>query len=56
MGRDYDEDRYNQAVKLSCLIEDMQVFKNKDETVIGEKGITLSGGQKSRLVVARAIY
>ena len=34
----------------------MEQFANHDETVIGERGINISGGQKARISLARAIY
>lgn len=55
-GKDYDEAWYNQVVDACALRPDMEMFPNGDQTEIGERGITVSGGQKQRLNIARAIY
>ena len=34
----------------------MKILPNGDKTIIGERGITLSGGQKARISFARALY
>ena len=47
---------YDSAIENSCLKDDILNFPKKDETIIGEKGITLSGGQKTRLALARALF
>ncbi|EJC97742.1 multidrug resistance-associated ABC transporter [Fomitiporia mediterranea MF3/22] len=50
------EERYRKAVEACALIEDFAILEDGDESEIGERGITLSGGQKARVSLARAIY
>ncbi len=55
-GLDLDEVRYFQVIKASALEFDLSKFPHGDETQVGEKGISLSGGQKSRISLARCLY
>ena len=55
-GREYDEDRYNAVIRASALGPDLEILPDGDLTEIGERGITISGGQKQRLNIARAAY
>ena len=55
-GNEYDEDRYKNVIDVCELIEDLNILPGGDLTEIGEKGINLSGGQKARVAVARAVY
>ncbi|KFA61277.1 hypothetical protein S40285_05521 [Stachybotrys chlorohalonatus IBT 40285] len=55
-GKDYDRPWYKEVIKACALQPDIDMLPNGDETEIGERGITISGGQKQRLNIARAIY
>ncbi|OQR99803.1 hypothetical protein ACHHYP_04419 [Achlya hypogyna] len=55
-GLPYDHARYSKAVDVACLQTDLALLAHGDATEIGEKGINLSGGQKTRVALARAVY
>ncbi|XP_051031684.1 cystic fibrosis transmembrane conductance regulator [Phodopus roborovskii] len=55
-GVSYDEYRYKSIVKACQLQEDISKFAEKDNTILGEDGVTLSGGQRARISLARAVY
>ena len=46
----------NKYTSLACVDADIQQFPNQYDTLIGERGVILSGGQKSRLALTRALY
>jgi ATP-binding cassette, subfamily C (CFTR/MRP), member 2 len=56
MGHHFDEKRFKDALTYSCFLEDLNDMPSRELTVIGNKGINLSGGQKARLAIARALY
>ncbi|KAF7297249.1 hypothetical protein MIND_00958000 [Mycena indigotica] len=55
-GFPYDEDRYNAVIDCCALRPDLDMLEDGDATEIGEKGVSLSGGQKARVALARAVY
>ena len=54
--RPYDPNKYQTILDLCELNQDLQAFPGGDLTEIGEKGVNLSGGQKARISLARAMY
>jgi len=51
-----DKRRYRRAIESCALNADLEVFPGGDQVEIGSKGYTLSGGQKARVQLARAVY
>ena len=65
MGKKLDKGLLNKVLEASLLVKDLLVLKLGVETVsstfnmvtvIGERGINVSGGQKARISLARALY
>ncbi|XP_066541227.1 cystic fibrosis transmembrane conductance regulator isoform X2 [Hoplias malabaricus] len=55
-GLTHDEFRYTSVVKACQLEEDLAALPEKDRTPLAEGGLNLSGGQKARVALARAVY
>ena len=56
MGCEFDVERYKNTIHVCALEDDLQQFAQGDETLLGDKGINISGGQKARVGLARAVY
>ena len=55
-GEPYDEAKYSRVIKACALTKDMEQFPDFDQTFVGEHGEVLSGGQRARVSLARAVY
>jgi len=55
-GQSYDRQRYHKVVKACALLRDFKQFPQGDQTIVGERGSSLSGGQKARINLARSLY
>lgn len=56
MGEEMDHERYHKVLQACALLEDIEQLSEGDATFIGDRGVALSGGQRSRVALARAIY
>uniref|UniRef100_A0A672TCE8 Multidrug resistance-associated protein 4-like n=1 Tax=Sinocyclocheilus grahami TaxID=75366 RepID=A0A672TCE8_SINGR len=55
-GKELQPQRYESVLRACALKRDMELLPDGDLTVIGDRGATLSGGQKARVNLARAVY
>lgn len=55
-GQPMDRPRYNTVVRRCALDRDFALFPHGDKTIVGERGVSLSGGQRARISLARAVY
>ncbi|XP_030171433.1 multidrug resistance-associated protein 7 isoform X2 [Lynx canadensis] len=55
-GKTFDAQLYQKVLEACALSDDLSILPAGDQTEVGEKGVTLSGGQRARIALARAVY
>ena len=54
-GEPFEEDWYNDVTEVCCLTEDIDKLPYGDLSLVGERGVSLSGGQRARVNLARYV-
>ncbi|XP_013924730.1 PREDICTED: multidrug resistance-associated protein 4 [Thamnophis sirtalis] len=55
-GKEYRKEKYEKVLRACALKKDIDQLEDGDLTMVGDRGATLSGGQKARINLARAVY
>lgn len=55
-GQPFNKSKYEEVINVCALQRDLNILPHGDYSLVGERGITLSGGQKARINIARAVY
>jgi ABC-type multidrug transport system fused ATPase/permease subunit len=57
LDKPYDKEKFDSVVNACGLVDDIEhQFPSHAETILGERGVNVSGGQKARIALARACY
>ncbi|KAL3283452.1 hypothetical protein HHI36_006596 [Cryptolaemus montrouzieri] len=55
-GQEFEATRYRNVIEICGLNQDLEQLPENDRTIVGSRGATLSGGQRARVGLARAVY